>query len=239
MTTARGSTHPGESRTYSTAKLERVEELALLNALLTTPEVRIVTIVGQPGVGKSALAKQLAEWLEYVNGISVITIDLRSYGHSELNCELIDILIARSLGLPAHSRPYLEDYSGPNSGTSLILDIDNCEYPDLVRDSVERLQESYQDVKLLITSLLPIGIVGERIFELNPVSEIVFESLIDSSSADDRTNLGFHDISPGGHRDVILYGNPGDTLPDPSIAVGLSGGNLLALKLLSCVPRVH
>ncbi|MEM7800183.1 MAG: tetratricopeptide repeat protein [Chloroflexota bacterium] len=146
--------------------VNRKRELADLHQLLHTPDCRLVTIMGQGGVGKSRTALSIAEQQQTLFLDGVFWIDLEDAENAE------DIVYAIAGDIECRfsgsSRPdkQLERYLRDRE---MLLVLDNFEQliqePDSVR-LISKLLRSARDVKFLITSRIRLNLQSERMYRI-------------------------------------------------------------------------
>lgn len=129
---------------------------------------RLVTIAGIGGVGKSRLANEVARTLSHEHPGGAWSVDLTGVSQSSMPLGLV--LEAMRLPVQAHVPPgnvllaYLRRHA-----TLLVLD--NCEHVhEVVSGFVEWLASNAPDARILATSRVPLGVHGERIVRLGPLS---------------------------------------------------------------------
>ncbi|WP_314505866.1 DUF4062 domain-containing protein [uncultured Microbacterium sp.] len=133
--------------------------------MLSSPGVRIVTIVGPGGIGKSRLAIDVAEAIA-AGGREVAFATLESV----TSPDRVISVIARAVGVrETGDEPLETKLVTALSGRDLLLVIDNMEHlldatPELV-DLITRLPH----LQLLVTSRSPLRVRAERTFELGPL----------------------------------------------------------------------
>ena len=150
-----------------TSFIGRERELAELERLLTDPAVRLVTLVGLGGAGKTRLALRLARRMEdrFEDGVVRVGLgDVPEPGY-------VLFSIARSLGLmedhrlgPAEAlRDFLVD-------RDLLLVLDGFERVREAGSEVLGLLQSAPGLKILATSNAPLKLSGEREFPVPALS---------------------------------------------------------------------
>lgn len=124
-----------------------------------------VTLVGTAGVGKTSLARQIAaEWV----GRSAFA-DLASLSRAE---EVPDA-VARALAVQLDDGDRGEQIVRALASGSLLLVLDNAEYlVQAVAELAGRLAP-LPNVRLLVTSQLPLNVAGERCYRLLPLPTVV------------------------------------------------------------------
>ena len=127
---------------------------------------RLLTLVGPGGVGKTRLALEL--------------------GRSATNARLVELAplqqddvldaLATALGLRDESTDLLPRLLDSLSSRQLLLILDNCEHLDLA-DLVRRLLAAAPGLRVLATSREPLGLTGERVLDVPPLTAAAAEEL--------------------------------------------------------------
>ena len=153
----------GRSRlpAQSTRFVGRKDEIKTLAALMATPEVRLLTLTGQGGVGKTRLALELAKSLmdRFPHGVFFIGMaGLSSTG--ELAGELLKVL-----GLDSDRKTGLENQIfNFLRHRKVLLVMDNFEHLLQGGGLVLDLLEQAPFLKILVTSRIRLMLEGEHIF---------------------------------------------------------------------------
>ncbi len=134
-------------------------------AVLARPQVRLVTIMGTGGIGKTRLAIQTARWMlendenrrEFSDGIFWVNLaPLRAP-------DLILVEIAQVLNLTERSGyPTLELLQRELSERKLLLLLDNFEHLLAAAPLVTALLQGTTQLKILVTSRAALNISGEQ-----------------------------------------------------------------------------
>ncbi|HET9915124.1 MAG TPA: LuxR C-terminal-related transcriptional regulator [Anaerolineales bacterium] len=142
----------------------RREELNRLKALLTDPEIRLVTLLGAGGIGKTRIARELAATLQerFREGVRFISL-------AQLNTRdslIFAIAAAFDIHLPLGGnlqQALLDELSSKQ----LLLVLDNFE--DLVEEAlfVRDILVAAEQIKILITSREKLNIQGEVLYPLH------------------------------------------------------------------------
>lgn len=130
---------------------------------------RLVTLVGVGGVGKTRAAVQLGRTRERTAPGGVWLIDLAAIDGPEL----VARAVAGALGVHDHSeRPMLDTVVAHlRDREPLLLILDNCEHvAPAVADLVDALIRRTDVVRVLTTSRQRLGVAGERILHVHPMS---------------------------------------------------------------------
>lgn len=152
-----------------TALVGRTKERAALKELLSKTEVRLVTVTGPGGIGKSRLAIEAArESAEcFAGGVSFVPLATVS------DPSLVILAIAQTLGIhesagtPATDalKEYLRDSTEPT-----LLVVDNFEQLMAAAPTLSELLVLAPSLKLLVTSRAPLHISNEREFPVTPLA---------------------------------------------------------------------
>lgn len=161
------STHIAPLPRPVTRLIGRDRDVALVLDLLVNPDVRMVTIVGPGGIGKSRLALAVAEGARERCPDGISYIDLAPLTEPSL----VLPTIAKSLGI--------EEQTGTSVGTQLrgrlaearmMIVLDNMEQLAEAASDVSDLLEATQALVLLVTSRRLLDVRGERIYTLGPLA---------------------------------------------------------------------
>ncbi|WP_431938994.1 protein kinase domain-containing protein [Nocardia grenadensis] len=148
-----------------TSFVDRRSQVAEIKNLLSRSP--LVTLTGIGGVGKSRLSLRAAHTLQrsYADGVWLVEL-------AELRDPLLLVdVVTTTLGLRPVGRPALEALVEHLSGREVLLVVDNCEHMlDPVAELVEILLQSAPRLKILTTSREPLGIGGEAVVLVPPLS---------------------------------------------------------------------
>ena len=151
----------------TTPLIGRADELAHVRKLLHQQKVRLVTLIGPPGVGKTRLAVQVAANLssDFGNGAWFVRLA------STTDPEQVPLIIATTLGvnIPADKVPldgikhYLRD-------KHLLLVLDNLEQLPAAAPQIAELLAVAPDLVTLATSRAPLHLTGEYEVHVPPLA---------------------------------------------------------------------
>ncbi|HYW25984.1 MAG TPA: helix-turn-helix domain-containing protein [Terriglobales bacterium] len=142
----------------------RDADLALGLELMRRPEVRLLTIIGSAGVGKSRLAIELARALaagrDAVGFVPLAA--LTDHGQ-------VGPAIQQALAVPDGAAPVGERLAGHIGARRVLLLLDNFEHVLEAAGLVASLLAACAHLHLLVTSRAPLGIRGEHRLPLGPL----------------------------------------------------------------------
>jgi predicted ATPase/DNA-binding SARP family transcriptional activator len=176
----------------STPLVGRRDELHRLTALVTRDEVRIVTVSGAGGSGKTRLALELARSAgpRFANGAAFV--ELAAVGDPEL----VVSTIAQILGAPeTPQEPPGDALAGWLADREVLLVVDNFEHVVAAAPELARLAARAPRLTMLVTSRRVLHISGEHVFALDPLPEDDAVALFAERAA---------------ARDAAAAGTPGD-----------------------------
>jgi transcriptional regulator with XRE-family HTH domain len=147
-----------------TSLIGRDKDIAAVHDYLTNPDIRLVTLIGAPGIGKTRLSiasasKSLADFPDGVFFVALALLDQPS---------LIPSAIAQALGyIEKNNLPPEERLIEGIGNKRMLLVLDNCEH--LIED-VARLASSLLSacprLKILTTSREALRIPGEWLYSV-------------------------------------------------------------------------
>ena len=152
----------------ATPFLGREDELAELVARPSEPGVRIVTLTGPGGSGKTRLSLQLAAELSdaYRDGVWWVPLAPLSGG------ELVASAVAGVLDVEEESgRTVADSIAATLERKRLLLVLDNCEHVvHAAAELVATVVRSCPDVLVVATSREPLAVAGEHVYPVLPLA---------------------------------------------------------------------
>ncbi|MFN8593276.1 MAG: tetratricopeptide repeat protein [Thermomicrobiales bacterium] len=145
----------------------REDEIARLTALLTRDSVRLVTLTGPGGVGKTRLALQTASTLgeRFPGGIAFVPLA------AVRSADMAPAAIALALGVHDGSDSSPQDrLVRLLHGRSALLLLDNLEHLTAAGPFLVSLLEASPRLTILTTSRVPLGTSGEHLVAVPPLT---------------------------------------------------------------------
>jgi predicted ATPase/class 3 adenylate cyclase/Tfp pilus assembly protein PilF len=159
-------THPNNLSDESTPFIGRSGEIAEITTLLGQPHVRLVTLLGPGGSGKTRLALQVGMNLLYSYRDGVFFCDLSPL----TDPALIPSAIAETLGVKEEgTRTVLESLTSYFREKHLLLVLDNCEQVIEAASEVGTLLNECRELHVVATSRTPLHLAREREYAVAPL----------------------------------------------------------------------
>jgi predicted ATPase/DNA-binding SARP family transcriptional activator len=149
-----------------TPLIGRVREIEDVADLLRHPDVRLVTLTGTGGTGKTRLAIQTAAGLLDTFADGVVFVGLAPLQDPDL----VLTTAAQALGIGTTSGETLaDDLARGLRDRELLLVFDNFEHLLAAAPSVANVAASAAGVKLLVTSRTPLRLSAEHVYPVSPL----------------------------------------------------------------------
>ncbi len=150
---------------YASAFVGRRRELAEARAVLARPDVRLLTLTGPPGVGKTRLAVEVAKAASHAFPDGVRFVDLSSVPDPG---KVLGV-VARSLGVASGGSDPLEPLVHAVGDRRMLLVLDNFEHVLEAAVGVSTLLDRAPGVKVLATSREALRLRWEHVLCLEPL----------------------------------------------------------------------
>jgi len=160
---------PNNLPVQRTAFIGREHEAAALRELLSRTDVRLVTLTGPGGIGKTRLAMQVAEEMavEFPGGVCFVGLSAVS------DRGLIASTIAQAAGVretgSQSPQENLKEYLGGLDQPMLLL-LDNFEHLVSAAPVIAQLLTAGPKLKVVVTSQSPLHVYGEHEFLVPPLA---------------------------------------------------------------------
>ncbi len=154
-------------RSYFAPIIGRQDEISAVTQLLRDERIRLVTLTGIGGTGKTRLAHAVAETMvpEFEDGVFMIELSSVSLP------ELLPDSIAQPLGVKdAGGRPVIDILKDHLSDKRMLLVLDNFEQIVDAAAVIAELLVAADGLKVLVTSRFLLHITAEREFVVPPLS---------------------------------------------------------------------
>jgi predicted ATPase/class 3 adenylate cyclase len=207
----------------ATPLLGRESDLTRVTDLLDQPDVRMVTLTGPGGSGKTRLAVGIAGGLtnRFPGGVYFVPLA------SVTSEQVMWTSIAEALDIPPRERGRIVAYLAQRT---LLLVLDNLEQLPDADKVVAEIIEGAAHVKVVVTSRRPLGLVGEYQHSVAPLTVPYDEALAEKSAAVQLFVQRAQAVQPAF---TLTPGNVADVV---AICRRLDG---LPLAIVLCAPRIR
>jgi predicted ATPase/DNA-binding XRE family transcriptional regulator len=150
-----------------TSLVGREQDIAAVAGLLTSPMIRLLTLTGAGGTGKTRLALAVAERVAPQFPDGVVFVELASLADPAL----VPSAIAERLGVRERvERPLRDDLVMQLTGKRLLLLLDNCEHLRPASPLVADLLRACPALRVLTTSRAALHLSGEHLYLVSPLA---------------------------------------------------------------------
>ncbi len=197
---------PGSLPVFLTSFVGREDEIALANSLLQRPDLRLLTLTGPGGIGKTRLAIEIAaeSGVHFPDGVPFVSLA------SIQDPSMVMVAVAAALGLNEFDGSSIEDIVASSLRTSnVLLVVDNFEHVMDAAPALTRMLSRCPQLKAMVTSRSLLRVEGEHAI---PVPPLVLPRTNATMTHDEwlRVPVITLFIERAGAVDPSLTWNPGD-----------------------------
>jgi predicted ATPase len=160
-------THPTNLPDEPTSFIGREREIDELRTLLQQPTVRLLTLTGPGGVGKTRLALQVASALlpEFRDGVFFVSLA------SLADPALVPSALAAVLEIKEEQgKSLLQRLAEQLQEKHLLLVLDNFEHLLMAASNVAKLLDACRELRILVTSRIPLHLSRENEYSVPPLA---------------------------------------------------------------------
>lgn len=154
----------------------REHDLGTLATLVISPTVRLLTIMGPGGIGKTRTALELIATATVREAFpdGVVFVPLAPTNDPSL----VPAAIAQAFRLePRTDTTAIDALQGVMARRQILLVLDNCEHLPAAALFFAELLQAHVDLTILATSRTRLDLTGEQVFALDPLSPVDARSL--------------------------------------------------------------
>ena len=159
----------------STTLIGREQDIVEVSKLLAKPEVRLVTLTGPGGIGKTRLAIAVGEQLDDRYPQGTVFVPLASIAQSELVLPRISAAVGVTI---EGVRPPLDVLVEQFAETPTLLVLDNLEQVVGVAPDLDQLLARCPGLEILATSRTVLRLRAEREYPVGPLTVPVFSGRV-------------------------------------------------------------
>jgi predicted ATPase len=168
---SKGRRGPRSLPVTSTTLIGREQEIVEVSKLLATPDVRLVTLTGPGGIGKTRLAIAVGEQLDDRYARGTVFVPLASIAQPEL----VLPRVAAAVGVTIEGmRPPLDVLVEHFAETPALLVLDNLEQVVGVAPDLDQLLARCPGLEMLATSRTVLRLRAEREYPVGPLTVPAF-----------------------------------------------------------------
>ncbi len=154
--------HPGNIPVSPLPFIGRAAAVSDVSRAITEGPLRLTTLLGPGGIGKTRLALRTAERMQHHFADGAFIVDLAAV----TEVDLVIPTIGSTLGLPDADEQTLSTYL---SSRELLLVLDNLEQVIDAATEVAKLLAAAPSLRVLATSRVPLRLLGEYEYEVAPL----------------------------------------------------------------------
>ncbi len=150
----------------ATEFLGRANELTAIGAMLDAPNIRLLTIAGPGGAGKTRLGLQVAadQFDHFPDGVFFVDVS------AERDPDAAFEAVVRALGLPAGGGDALQILKTRLRDLKMLLLLDNFEQVTVAGTGIAELLQAAPGLKVVVTSRETLRVRPEFVFPVPPLS---------------------------------------------------------------------
>ncbi|MDQ3657517.1 MAG: LuxR C-terminal-related transcriptional regulator [Chloroflexota bacterium] len=212
-----------------TAFVGREDEIGAVGDLCLRDGVRLVTISGPGGIGKTRLAIEVAARVGDAFDDGAVFVSLAALRDPEL----VPVAVAQALGVPTVAGQSLDErLRSFLQHRRLLLVLDNMEHLLAAGPGLAEMLAQHPKVKILCTSRTRLGLSGEHIY---PLAALEMEDAVRLFTQHAKARNARFDLAPGDRHIVEALCDRLDRLP---LAIELAAARVATLPLDALLERL-